>query len=182
MDDNNNMLTPEEETNMENFLLKSKLVLKGGILNEDSDIDPELENIFLKNVIAFEEADIKPVYEIIGIDLKEYPAVETLTATEINKFLSKLNRKLQTHNMQLDLQKNVPAKLIYKFLVEDYLLEMTQNVPGFNVIIDGCSGDCPSCFQKDYCSIKDNIWTPEKLEAEIRRRKNDNPSSENDKS
>ena len=178
MDDNNDRLSPEEKTNMENFLLKSKLVLKGGMLNENPDIDPELENIFLKNVIAFEEADIKPVYNIIGVDLKDYPAVETLAETEINDYLNKLNQRLQKHDMQLNLQENVPAKLIYKFLIEDYLLEMTKNVPGFNVIIDGCSGDCPSCFQKNYCSIKDDIWPPEELEAEIKRRKNENQSPE----
>ena len=171
MKESDENLTPEEKINQENFVMKSKLILKGGIIHDNTEIDPELENLFLKNVLAFENAEIKPLYEILGIDPKEYPPADLLTEDEISNYLQKLISLLEAQRFHLQLQESVPNKLIYQFLTKEYLLEQAENIPGFDCFIDGCSGDCPSCFQKDYCSSKDDIWPPDELKAEIERRK-----------
>ena len=171
MKESDDNLTPEEKLNQENFVLKSKLILKGGILHDNPEIDPELENMFLKNVLAFENAEVKPLYEILGIDPKEYPPVDSLLESEIAAYLEELTGLFEKHQIYLDLREGVPDKVIYQFLTEEYLLEQTEVVPGFDHIIDGCSGDCPSCFQMDYCSSKDDIWPPDELKAEIERRR-----------
>jgi len=61
MKENQEELTPKEKLDQENFLLKSKIITQGGIFSEESDIDPEIENAFLKNILAFEEAEYKVV-------------------------------------------------------------------------------------------------------------------------
>lgn len=167
-------LTPEERMEQENFVMKSKLILKGGVLNENPDIDPELENMFLKNIMAFEDAETKPLYEILNVDPKKYPPVSLLSESEIAGYLDEITGLFETHRIYLDLQEGVPDKVIYQFLTEEYLFEQTEVIPGFDHIIDGCSGDCPSCFQMDYCSSKDDIWPPDELKAEIERRKKEN--------
>ncbi len=59
MADQNEELSEREKLEQENFLLKSKIAIKGGDFQKFSDIDPEIENQFLKNIMAFEEAEIK---------------------------------------------------------------------------------------------------------------------------
>lgn len=171
MKESDENLTPEEKLEQENFVLKSKLILKGGVLNENPDLDPELENAFLNNIMAFENAEVKPLYEIIGVDPKKYTPVNLLSKDEISDALEELVTLLEEHHIHLQLQDGVPEKIIYQFLTEEYLYEKTEDLPSFDHIIDGCSGDCPSCFQKDYCNVKDDIWPPDKLKAEIERRK-----------
>ncbi len=63
---------PEENLRMENELLRLKMKAELGAepFNVSDDIDPEIENQFLKNVLAFEHnfAITKPakVYDLIG--------------------------------------------------------------------------------------------------------------------
>lgn len=170
MNEENQELSPEEELHQENFVLKSKIILKGGIMSEMSEMDPSIENMFLKNVMAFEEAEYKPVFEMIGINMDDFPKAETLSKEEIEKYLKEIIELLENNNMLFEINEGVPANISYKFLTEDYLLEESQVIPGFTMHIDGCSGDCPDCFQIDYCDTKNDIWPPEKLDAEIKRR------------
>ena len=170
MKDKSEELTPKEKLDQENFVMKSKLLIKGAIINNSTGIDPEIENIFLKNIFAFEEAENKAVYKIIGAAPSDFPAADTLSKKEIEKNYERLVTLLEKHNMYVDFQKDVPIEIIYKYLTEEYIFTETQDVPGFDTIIDGCDGDCPGCFQMDYCKTKDDIWPPEKLKAEIKRR------------
>ena len=172
--DKSEELTPREKLEQENFVMKSKLLIKGAILDSSNSIDPEIENTFLKNVFAFEEAEYKPVYKIIDVNPNDFPAADTLSNKEIEKNYERLVELLEKHNMYVDLQEGVPLRIVYKHLIEEHLFEETQDVPGFDTFIDGCSGDCPGCFQMDYCNIKDDIWPPEKLKAEIKRREQEN--------
>ncbi len=171
MDDLNEELTPKEKLDQENFVLKSKIITKGGIFSEDSDIDPEIENIFLKNIMAFEEAEYQPVHEIIGVNPEDYPPAESLSETEIKTKLRELIDILERHQMYYEINENVPEKLSYQYLTQDYLFSETQQIEGYETFVDGCSGDCPSCFQIDYCENKNDIWSPGELEEEIKRRK-----------
>jgi hypothetical protein len=171
MTDKNEDLSPEEKIEQENFLLKSKIITQGGIFAEDSDLDPEIENMFLKRVMAFEEAEYKPVFEIIGVDLADFPPADTLTKDELAAAFKKLIQIFDEHGISWGVKEAVPVEVSYRFLTEDYLLSESQDVPAdFGWTIDGCSGDCPDCFQADYCKTKDDIWPPEELDAERKRR------------
>lgn len=171
MNDPQEELTPEEKLDQENFVLKSKIITQGGIFSENSDLDPEMENMFLKRVMAFEEAEYKPVYEIIGVDPKDFPPVELLNEEEIQKEFDKLIKIFEDHGISYDVNDNVPVEVSYRYLTEDYLLSESQDLPkDFGWTIDGCSGDCPSCFQADYCVSKDDLWPEEELKAERKRR------------
>ena len=62
---------PEEQLKMENEILKLKLNAElGGRFESLTDIPADIENLFLKNVIAFEHehanADIKTVHDVLG--------------------------------------------------------------------------------------------------------------------
>jgi len=171
MKDKNENLSPEEKIEQENFVLKSKIITQGGIFSENSDLDPEIENMFLKRVMAFEEAAYKPVFEIIGVDPADFPPADTLSKDEIKAAFNKLIRIFDEHGISWGVNENVPVELSYRFLTEDYLLSESQDLPpDFGCTIDGCSGDCPSCFQADYCENKDDTWPPDELEAERKRR------------
>ena len=172
MADQNEELSEREKLEQENFLLKSKITIKGGEFQKFSDIDPEIENQFLKNIMAFEEAEVKAVYEILGVDPKNFPPSEQLSKEELKSRFEKLLKILEEHNITYDVSEKVPLEVSYNFLTQEYLYEISEEMPpGFGWHIDGCSGDCPSCFQLDYCKNKDEIWTPEELKAEIKRRK-----------
>ena len=164
-------LDNNEKIDQENFLLKSKLIVKGGMIGMEGDLPPEIENMFLKNVMAFEEAEYKPICEILNVDINDFPPVELLSKEEIKEYIADLTNVLEEHQMFLELQEELPIELAYKYLVEDYMLGESQDIADFAMHIAGCNGDCPSCFQLDYCKIKDDFWPPEELAAEIKIRK-----------
>lgn len=171
MTNNNGDISPEEKIEQENFFLKSKVITQGGIISENPNLDPEIENMFLKNIIAFEEAECKPVFEILGVNPKDYPPADTLTKDELEAAFKKLVLLCNEHGMSYGVNDNVPVEISYRFLTEDYLLSESQDMPpGFGWTIDGCSGDCPSCFQADYCESIHSIWSPEALKAERKKR------------
>ena len=171
MEDHKEELSPKEKIEQENFVLKSKIITQGGIFSEGSGIDPEIENMFLKRVMAFEEAEYKPVYEIIGVDPKSFPPADQLSKEEMEVEFNKLLDIFEEHGIKYDVSEDVPIEVSYRYLIEDYILSESQDLPkDFGWTIDGCSGDCPSCFQMDYCKSKDDTWSPEELKAEIKRR------------
>lgn len=171
MEDHKEELSPQEKIEQENFVLKSKIITQGGIFSEGSGIDPEIENMFLKRVMAFEEAEYKPVYEIIGVDPKSFPPADQLSKEEMEIEFNKLLDIFEEHGIKYGVSEDVPIEVSYRYLTEDYILSKSQDLPkDFGWTIDGCSGDCPSCFQIDYCKSKDDTWSPEELKAEIKRR------------
>ncbi len=173
MKDQNKKLSPQEKVEQENFVLKSKIITQGGMFSEGSgNIPADIENMFLKRVMAFEEAEYKPVHEIIGVDPKSFPPADVLSEDELETWFNKLIGIFEEHGIKYDVNEDVPIEVSYRFLTEDYILSESQDLPkDFGWTIDGCSGDCPSCFQIDYCKNKDDIWPPEELKAEIKRRK-----------
>lgn len=166
-------LSEEEKIEQENLLLQSEIILRGGTIGDSNDIPPEIENQFLKNIIAFENAELKPLSEITGLKRADYPASSELTDNEIDQKLNVIVGFLEKNGITLGLVADVPNRIVYKYLVEDYLFDSGELYPvGIGgMVIDGCSGDCPSCFQMDYCKSKDDIWPPDEMAAEIKRRK-----------
>jgi hypothetical protein len=172
MEDDYN-LSEEEKIEQENLLLQSEIIIRGGMIGDSKGLPPEIENQFLKNILAFENAERKPISEIIGVSITDYPVANKLTENEITKKLDELIEVFEKNEIALGLIEGMPDRLVYKFLVEEYLFDKDNlhpvGISGW--VIDGCSGDCPSCFQLEYCSSKDDTWPPDELAAEIKRRK-----------
>ena len=173
MKDKNEELSPQEKIEQENFVLKSKIITQGGVFHENPEMElpADIENMFLKRVMAFEEAEWKPVYEILGIDPKSFPPADVLSEDELETWFNKLLDIFEEHGITYGVNDEVPMEVSYRFLTEDYILSESQDLPDdIHSVIDGCSGDCPSCFQMGYCKNKDDIWPQEELKAEIKRR------------
>lgn len=175
----NDELNEEGELEQENLFLKDKIIQKGGHIEKLADIEPEIENQFLKNVLAFEEAEEKRVFEILGINPNDFPPVNRLTQEELQSKFELLIEIMAEHNFIYELTEDLPISIAYRYLTEEFLHEFESVLPdGWMCHVNGCGGDCPSCFQADYCQIKDDIWSREELEAERLRRQEEDKESE----
>ncbi len=59
-------------------MLRAKLILKGGFFHEEHDVPPEIENVFLKNVIQFEETEPAPMYQHLRIEPVDFTVKKDL--------------------------------------------------------------------------------------------------------
>ena len=147
----------------ENFAMKAELLANDSILGSNSDLPDEIENQFLKNVIAFERAPYVKVKTLVP----EFPPEKELTDQELKMEFERLIGELAARHIQYGLCKKLPMRIAYKYLTEEYINEEVKLLEGGgNYVIDGCSGDCPSCFQVDYCESVYDIWNKEELERE----------------
>ena len=147
----------EIDLEIENTTLKTEIELKGGTFGKSDSIDPILENEFLKNVRAFEEAGNEseiPVRSLFPSDYR-FPSADNLSAKEIEDKLQYITMIFGQNNIQLDYSEDLPDRILYKHITEQVIPHETicyQTIPGFICHLDGCGGDCESCFQREYCS------------------------------
>jgi hypothetical protein len=98
---------PEENLRMENELLRLKLKAElGGDSFSSGDLPPEIENEFLKNVMAFEQnwaktKDHKPakVYDLLG--KPAFKKAAELDDAELEKALEQINELLSEKNVEV---------------------------------------------------------------------------------
>ncbi|HEY0680360.1 MAG TPA: hypothetical protein VGD17_18890 [Chitinophagaceae bacterium] len=124
-----------KELEIENEILRMKLQAQAGaIIGIKDDIPPELENIFLNNVLAFEEAskDVKMVnlYDFLG--RPEYKKIEALRAEDISAELERLMQILEQKNVILDVLDTYEPSTIYRFITEELFSQETYEeiIPG----------------------------------------------------
>jgi hypothetical protein len=142
---------------LENQSLEMEIKLKGGIHSTQDDIDPKLHNVFLKNVLAFEQASEEPELSMRSLFPKDYefPPPLSMSPERLSAKLKEMEQILFRHNVQFGFSKNLPGQVLYKYLVEEVIPNETVTAAtqaGFTWVLDGCGGDCESCFQKPYCS------------------------------
>jgi len=121
--------SPQENLRIENELMRIKLQAQFGDafqMGTSNELTPEMENQFLKNILAFEESyqqgDFITVYECIGKPV--YKAVETMTAAELNNATNKLLGLLKEKNVQLDFSDGpYDDATIFKFITEELFNE-----------------------------------------------------------
>ncbi len=132
---------PEENIRLENEFLTIKLKAQYGdafFMETNADLPPEIENQFLKNIMAFEDANINKatstVYETIG--KPAYKPAEELVEGELSRELKRMNVLLQKHNLALDICDGpYPDLTIYKFITEElFAHELEMNgIPGMTM-------------------------------------------------
>src|SRR3982751_5093678 len=111
---------PRENLHIENQLIKLKLQAESGACfgNEDTDLPPEIENDFLKQVQAFEEAwqHVKQVkvYQLLGNP--DFKKADQLTDAAIKEELIRMHELLERHNMHLETLSDYEPRIIYSFI------------------------------------------------------------------
>ena len=114
-----------ENFRIENEILKIKLKAQYGDafhMETNADTPPEIENQFLKNILAFEEAHEKAeyttVYEKIG--RPSYKSLEELTEAEIEASVKNLFNLMEQQGIGLDICDGpYEDAVIYKFITEE---------------------------------------------------------------
>lgn len=125
----------EENLRMENAFLKMKIQAQYGAdfhMPPSGDLPPEIENQFLKNILAYEDAyqnrKVITVYELLG--KPAYKKANDLSDEEISDELKKVNEIMAEKNIHLATQVKYDDRLIYTFITEELFLEETdETVP-----------------------------------------------------
>jgi hypothetical protein len=123
---------PEENLRMENELLRLKLKAEvGGESHSISDIDPEIENQFLKNVLAFEHsfASAKPakVYDLLG--RPGFKKADDLDDDELSMALVEITDLLSEKNMEVYFGDGYDERTQYRFITEELFEHETTFAP-----------------------------------------------------
>ena len=149
------------DLDLENESLELDIRIKGGLLykSEEAESEPEIYNQFLRNVLEYdslveEYGDARPLSCLFPEDFT-FPPVDEIDGRGLKEKLAAIEEVFAANNIELGLAKRLPDELVYKYLTEEVLLEPA----GFPIgpdcpstcVLDGCDGDCPGCFQKDYC-------------------------------
>ncbi|MES2448279.1 MAG: hypothetical protein V4546_13925 [Bacteroidota bacterium] len=114
--------SPEENLHIENELLKLKIQAElGALFHSENDLPPAMENMFLKNILAFHQSaenqkTIKIFDKISNPKIKK--AVD-LTDEQITEELAALNLLLENNNIEVSYLYEYDNRKKYVFLTEE---------------------------------------------------------------
>ncbi len=152
---------------LENSSLEEEIALKcGGTIEKPADIDPYIENQFLKNVLAFEETEKEehlPMRSLFPDDYK-FPPAESMSPKELSEKLEDICGILSVHNIEFGFANDLPDKVLYRHIVDECIANDTVSpsvAAGFTLVLDGCTGLCEECFQKEYCKTAQELENEE---------------------
>ena len=132
-----NFLNNDEEENlrMENELLRLKFIAEfGGDSHSTGNLDPALENQFLKHVMAFEQgyANTKRVkiFDLLG--KPAFKPVAELNDAEVDSALGEVTDLLARHNIAIDFEGTYDSRTKYSFITEELFDQETDDgkIPG----------------------------------------------------
>ena len=138
MDDNNNITDlplsddPEENLRMENELLRLKIKAEfGGESGGIENINPEIENEFLKHVLEFEHnfAHSKPakVYDLLGKPV--FKKSDELNDDLLEQALEQITDLLAEKNMEVYFGEGYDSRTKYHFITEELFDHETTFLP-----------------------------------------------------
>ncbi len=128
---------PQENLKIENDFLKLKLKAQYGdafFMDSNAGLPPEIENQFLKNILAFEDAHTNEAYTTVYERLGKpcYKAADELNEVEISMELNRVKAIMNEHNIALDICDGPYAdEVIYKFITEELFAQEIEKVPVF---------------------------------------------------
>jgi len=132
---------PQENLRMENELLRLKIQAEhGGQSHSSGSLPPDLENEFLKHIIAFEQnyANAKRVviYDFIG--RPEFTKADDLDNSSLAPALQRITGQLSIKNIVVHFDKSIDKRTRYKFITEELFEKETDDfmVPGMTVNFD----------------------------------------------
>jgi hypothetical protein len=121
---------PEEQLRIENDLLRLQLQAETGAdIHQLSDVPPEVENLFLNNILAFERQldsmEETTIYEILDRPA-DFRKEEDLDDEEIEAELQRLEELMKNKGIEVGYGMEYPARLKYKFVTEELFAHETQ--------------------------------------------------------
>jgi hypothetical protein len=132
---------PEENLRMENELLRLKLQAElGGQSHSSGNLPPELENEFLKNILAFEHnyANSKriTIYDLLG--KPEFKKTEDLNDEAIELALEEVTNLLAKKNIMVHFDEECNSRTRYHFITEELFEKETDDfkIPGMTTNFD----------------------------------------------
>ena len=122
----------KDKLSIENEIMKIKLQMQFGddfFMKSSGDLPPEIENQFLKQVMAFEanqgSSEAVTVFERIG--KPDFKKVEDMKSAEISVELDRLNDLLEANGIMLNVCDGpYDDAVIYKFITEELFLENVE--------------------------------------------------------
>lgn len=123
---------PEEDLRMQNDFLKMKMMAESGAhFGGEGGLPPEIENQFLKNIMAFEKANeqAKPtkIYDILG--KPDFKAGDKLNDEELQAEFTRLNSLLSDHDIHVDFERERDDRFKYQFITGELFQHETLFVP-----------------------------------------------------
>lgn len=133
-----------EQLRIENEILRLKLKaeLGGEIegIEGTEGLPPEVENLFLKNILSFEhqydQVELQTIHQILHEP--KYTKVEDLEDDEIEHALDGLLELLKANQIAVDFRGEYPAKEKYRFITEDLFNYQTKLVQIDGMITHYC--------------------------------------------
>ncbi|MBY5958675.1 hypothetical protein KUV50_11055 [Membranicola marinus] len=121
----------KKDIQRENNDLKSKISTEfGGRFGGESDIPPDVENQFLKNVMAFEkqfaERKQTTVYDRIG--RPDWIPENKIKDSDMGSALEELYLKLHENNLSIDAICEVEEREMYRFITEELFQETIDDL------------------------------------------------------
>lgn len=138
-----NRISLDDQLRIENEIIKMKLMLEYGARfgsGQDSEkMEPALEHVFLKHVLAMEEAHRNgknlTVFEKIGSPADIRPA-EELSEDELPEALRELQERLAGHGIEVrPVEKNIDPEAFYRFLTKDLMEICVLDSPGIHCFL-----------------------------------------------
>ena len=133
----NQSIPDREQLKIANELKKMELTLKTGAVfntNPNSEVSPEIENQFLKNIEEFEESwqNAKNITIRQKIGNPEITRPENLSQREVTEELRKIMDILEQHNISLGTICPVDDITLYTFIVDEFMNSeiYDMNIPG----------------------------------------------------
>ncbi len=129
---------PIEHLKIENEILRIKMQAQHGdafFMSESTAMPPEIENEFLKNIIAFEEnyanAEYTTVYQRIGSPT--YQKITELQPHEVENALTQIISIMEAEGVFLDICDGpYPHEIIYTFITEELFTHEIEKIPFFD--------------------------------------------------
>ncbi len=123
---------PEENLRMENELLRLQMKAELGAESHTvSDIDPEIENAFLKNVMAFQRnfATTKPtkIFDLAG--RPAFKKCDELNDERLENALQEVTDLLSAHNIEVYFGEGYDNRTQYRFITEELFEHETSFLP-----------------------------------------------------
>jgi hypothetical protein len=113
----------------------------------------------------------KHIYELLKMEPKDWPPPFRMTDEAIKEKYARLSQILEKNRYIIEFAEALPIHDAYRYLTEVFLYTKSYELnEGWVCHVTGCGGDCPGCFQRDYCDALSDIWTQEEMEAELIQR------------
>lgn len=123
----------QDKLSIENEIMKMKLKMQFGddfVMGTNGSLPPEIENQFLKQVMAFEEkhdGDVEEITVFEKIGKPNFKKVDELKPEEVSKELIRVNELMESRGIMLNICDGpYDDAVIYQFITEELFLENVE--------------------------------------------------------